>query len=102
MRGSATSSSPPASRSKAPRARPRSGQEEINIRYGGALETAENHAIAKHAAKEIGWQEGHAVSFLPKWHKDRVGSASHVHLSLWPGRQARLPRPRRRSRHVAS
>ncbi len=58
------------------------GQEELNIRYGGALETAENHAIAKHAAKEIGGQEGHAVSFLPKWHKDRVGSASHVHLSL--------------------
>ena len=26
---------------------------------------------------------GHAVSFLPKWHHKRVGSASHVHQSLW-------------------
>ncbi|MCP5084700.1 MAG: glutamine synthetase [Alphaproteobacteria bacterium] len=58
------------------------GQEELNIRYASAMEAAENHAVSKHAAKEIGWQQGHAVSFLPKWHKDRVGSASHVHQSL--------------------
>jgi glutamine synthetase len=59
------------------------GQEELNIRYGSAMEAAENHTISKHAAKEIGWQQGHAVSFLPKWHQDKVGSASHVHQSLW-------------------
>ncbi|HHL21313.1 MAG TPA: glutamine synthetase [Aliiroseovarius sp.] len=59
------------------------GQEELNIRYASAMEAAENHIISKHAAKEIGWQEGHAVSFLPKWRHDRVGSASHVHQSLW-------------------
>ncbi len=58
------------------------GQEELNIRYGGAMETAENHVIAKHAAKEVGWQQGHSVSFLPKWRHDKVGSASHVHQSL--------------------
>ncbi len=58
------------------------GQEELNIRYASAMETAENHTIAKHATKEIGWQEGHAISFLPKWHHARVGSASHVHQSL--------------------
>ena len=41
--------------------------------------------IAKHAAaKEIGWQ-GHAVSFMPKWHHDRVGSSVHIHQSLWQG-----------------
>jgi glutamine synthetase len=59
------------------------GQEELNIRYDAALNTAEYHTIAKHAAKEIGWQQGRAVSFLPKWHEDKVGSASHVHMSLW-------------------
>ncbi len=59
------------------------GQEELNIRYGSAMDAAENHTIAKHAAKEIGWQQGHAVSFLPKWRHDKVGSASHVHQSLW-------------------
>ena len=59
------------------------GQEELNIRYGSAMDAAENHNVAKHAAKEIGWQQGHAVSFLPKWRHDKVGSASHVHQSLW-------------------
>lgn len=58
------------------------GQEELNIRYASAMEAAENHTIAKHATKEIGWQQGHAISFMPKWHIDRVGSASHVHQSL--------------------
>ena len=58
------------------------GQEELNIRYASAMETAENHIIAKHATKEIGWQEGRAISFLPKWDAARVGSASHVHQSL--------------------
>lgn len=59
------------------------GQEELNIRYGAALDCADNHTLAKHAAKEIAWQKGRAVSFLPKWHRDRVGSSSHVHQSLW-------------------
>ncbi|MBV1927635.1 MAG: glutamine synthetase family protein [Rhodobacteraceae bacterium] len=59
------------------------GQEELNIKYDAALNTADFHTIAKHAVKEIAWQQGHAVTFLPKWHKDRVGSSSHVHQSLW-------------------
>ncbi|MDV4143550.1 glutamine synthetase family protein [Shimia sp. FJ5] len=59
------------------------GQEELNIKYAPALDTADFHTIAKHATKEIAWQQGHAVSFLSKWHKDKVGSSSHVHQSLW-------------------
>ncbi len=59
------------------------GQEELNIKYAEALDTADYHSIAKHAIKEIAWQQGHAVTFLSKWHKDRVGSSSHVHQSLW-------------------
>ena len=59
------------------------GQEELNIRYADALACADHHSIAKHAIKEIAWQQGHAASFLPKWHPDRVGSSSHVHQSLW-------------------
>ncbi len=61
------------------------GQAELNIRYAEALTCADNHTIAKHATKEIAWAQGHAASFLPKWHHDKVGSASHVHLSLWRG-----------------
>ncbi|WP_212523546.1 glutamine synthetase family protein [Actibacterium sp. MT2.3-13A] len=59
------------------------GQEELNIKYAPALDTADYHTIAKHAAKEIAWQQGRAVTFLPKWHHDKVGSSSHVHQSLW-------------------
>ncbi|WP_371169599.1 glutamine synthetase family protein [Aliiroseovarius sp. 2305UL8-7] len=59
------------------------GQEELNIKYSAAMNTAEFHTIAKHAVKEIAWQQGHAATFLPKWHHDKVGSSSHVHQSLW-------------------
>ena len=59
------------------------GQEELNIHYADALSCADNHTIAKHAVKEIAHQKGYAASFLPKWHQERVGSASHVHQSLW-------------------
>jgi len=59
------------------------GQEELNIRYSPALACADHHTLAKHAVKEIAWAEGHAATFLPKWDHRRVGSASHVHMSLW-------------------
>ena len=59
------------------------GQEELNIRYSPALDCADYHSIAKHAIKEISWQHGRAATFLPKWDKDRAGSSSHVHQSLW-------------------
>ncbi|MEM7068998.1 MAG: glutamine synthetase family protein [Pseudomonadota bacterium] len=59
------------------------GQEELNIRYDLALNCADFHTIAKHATKEIAWQQGHSATFLPKWHHDKVGSSSHVHQSLW-------------------
>ncbi|MDO6732023.1 glutamine synthetase family protein [Marinovum sp. 2_MG-2023] len=59
------------------------GQEELNIKYADALATADHHTIAKHAVKEIAHQQGYAATFLPKWHRDRVGSAAHVHQSLW-------------------
>ncbi len=59
------------------------GQEELNIRYADALACADHHSIAKHAVKEIAWQKGHSATFLPKWHHARVGSAAHIHMSLW-------------------
>ena len=59
------------------------GQEELNIKYAEALDTADHHTIAKHAIKVISWANGHAVTFLPKWDQNRVGSSSHVHQSLW-------------------
>lgn len=59
------------------------GQEELNLRYGPALLCADQHVIAKHATKEIAWQQGLSATFLPKWRADKVGSSSHIHCSLF-------------------
>ena len=59
------------------------GQEELNIKYADALACADHHTLAKHAVKEIAHRNGAAASFIAKWHHDRVGSAAHVHQSLW-------------------
>lgn len=59
------------------------GQVELNLRYAEAVLAADHHTIAKHAIKEIAWANGRSASFLAKWRPDRVGSATHVHLSLW-------------------
>ena len=64
------------------------GQQELNIRYAEALDCADNHTIAKHATKEISWMNGVSASFLPKWSASKVGSSSHVHVSLWKGKEA--------------
>jgi glutamine synthetase len=61
------------------------GQEELNIRYADGLACADNHTIAKHAVKEIAHMKGHAATFMPKWHHAKVGSAAHIHQSLFKG-----------------
>ena len=63
------------------------GQEELNIKHSEALATADHHTLAKHGVKEIAHLHGHAATFLPKWHHNRVGSAAHVHQSLWSNEQ---------------
>jgi glutamine synthetase len=57
------------------------GQHEINFRYAGALQTADNHVIYKNAAKEIAADEGMAISFIAKFN-EREGSSCHIHFSL--------------------
>ena len=42
------------------------GQEEINVRYAGALASADAHAITKNGVKEIAWAKGRAVTFMAK------------------------------------
>lgn len=59
------------------------GQQEINLLYCEALEQADRNALYKHAAKEIAWQQGKAVTFMAKWDETLAGSSMHVHLSLW-------------------
>ena len=59
------------------------GQHEINITYRDALETADNHVIYKHAAKEIAALNDAAVTFMAKWTMAEAGSSCHMHSSLW-------------------
>ncbi|MFW6024317.1 MAG: glutamine synthetase family protein [Dichotomicrobium sp.] len=61
------------------------GQEEINVKYAGALEAADTHVVVKNAAKEIAWQQGHAVTFMAKYDYTAAGSSCHLHQSLWRG-----------------
>ncbi|MFQ6550666.1 glutamine synthetase family protein [Aestuariibius sp. 2305UL40-4] len=58
------------------------GQEEINIRYSDALDTADMHAIIKTACKEIAHEHGRAITFMAKYADGRAGSSSHIHQSL--------------------
>jgi len=59
------------------------GQQEIGLRYAAALESADRHVLYKHAAKEIAWKHGRAVTFMAKWDERYAGSSCHIHVSLW-------------------
>ncbi|MDP4034283.1 MAG: glutamine synthetase family protein [Pseudorhodobacter sp.] len=59
------------------------GQEELNILYSDAIDSADTHTIAKHAIKEIAWLKGRSASFMAKYDHRKAGSSSHVHQSLW-------------------
>jgi glutamine synthetase len=58
------------------------GQEEINVRYADALDTADTHSVVKNAVKEIAFLQGRAVSFMAKWSHAAAGSSCHLHQSL--------------------
>ncbi|MGE0213026.1 MAG: glutamine synthetase family protein [Parvibaculaceae bacterium] len=59
------------------------GQEEINVRYGEALEMADRHVVLKNGCKEIAWGLGKALTFMAKWDYGLAGNSSHIHQSLW-------------------
>ena len=59
------------------------GQEEINVRYSDALDTADMHAIVKNGCKEIAHQHGRGLTFMAKYATHKAGSSSHIHQSLW-------------------
>ena len=63
------------------------GQHEVNFRYAGALETADDHVVYKTGAKEIAIQEGMSITFMAKY-DEREGNSCHVHLSLRDGADA--------------
>ncbi len=66
------------------------GQEEINLAYAEALESADRTALYKHGAKEIAHLQGCSVTFMAKYDAGAAGSSFHLHSSLWDrgGRKA--------------
>jgi glutamine synthetase len=69
------------------------GQQEINLYYTDFLEMCDRHVLYKHAAKEIGWLNDVAITFMAKWDERFAGSSMHVHASLWDslGEKALFP-----------
>jgi glutamine synthetase len=61
------------------------GQAEIDIRFGPLLRTADNLTLFKYIVKNVAWQHGKTVTFMPKPIFQDNGSGMHVHQSLWQG-----------------
>jgi len=59
------------------------GQHEINIRYGDAVEAADQHVLFKEGAKEMAMARDLALTFMAKPDQRWTGSSCHLHVSLW-------------------
>ncbi|WP_339791753.1 glutamine synthetase family protein [uncultured Imperialibacter sp.] len=59
------------------------GQHELNVQYAESLEMADRHIVYKQCLKELADAMGISVTFMAKFHEERAGSSSHVHISLW-------------------
>src|SRR5437762_465566 len=66
------------------------GQQEINLRYGEPVPTADDHVVYKNGAKEIAHAKGVSITFMAKYDMGAAGSSFHLHSSLWDktGRRA--------------
>ncbi|MEO0109111.1 MAG: glutamine synthetase family protein [candidate division WOR-3 bacterium] len=58
-------------------------QHEIDLRYTGALEMADNVMTAKTLIKEVAQRQGLHASFMPKPKFGINGSGMHIHMSLF-------------------
>jgi glutamine synthetase len=59
------------------------GQQEINLRYTGALEMADRHALYKNGVKEMAQRNEMSVTFMAKPVMTDIGSSCHIHASMW-------------------
>jgi glutamine synthetase len=59
------------------------GQQEVNLRYTGALEMADRHLLYKNGVKEIAALNGLTATFMAKPSIDDIGSSFHAHVSAW-------------------
>ncbi len=60
-----------------------SGQFEINLWHGEALDAADRAHRFKAAIKELALRQGRLATFMPKPFNDEGGSGYHLHFSMW-------------------
>jgi len=63
------------------------GQAEIDMRFDTLLRMADKLMLYKYVIKNVAWQRGKSVTFMPKPLFQDNGSGMHVHQSLWKGEQ---------------
>jgi glutamine synthetase len=61
------------------------GQSELDIKYGPLLVTADKLMKYKYIIKNVAYQNGYTVTFMPKPLFGDNGSGMHTHMSLWKG-----------------
>ena len=59
------------------------GQQEINYRFDTLLKAADDVMKFKYVIKNVAWDAGKTVTFMPKPLFGDNGSGMHVHQSLW-------------------
>lgn len=61
------------------------GQGEIGIKFSTLLDCADNLMTFKYVLKQVAWQAGKSLTFMPKPIFEDNGSGMHTHQSLWAG-----------------
>ncbi len=61
------------------------GQAEIDMRFDDMTTMADKLMLYKYVVKNVAWQRGKSVTFMPKPLFQDNGSGMHVHQSLWKG-----------------
>ncbi len=59
------------------------GQGEIDMRYKPLLEMADQLMWFKYVLKNVAYQHGHTVTFMPKPIFEDNGTGMHTHISIW-------------------
>ena len=61
------------------------GQNEIDLRYADALQTADNIMTFRTVVREVALSQGSYATFMPKPFSRHPGSGMHTHFSLFEG-----------------
>ncbi len=61
------------------------GQTEIDLRFNEMLKSADSMMLYKYIVKNVAYQYGKTVTFMPKPLFQDNGSGMHTHQSLWKG-----------------